>query len=85
MGESNDDTEGEVLLLSFSSTDVEPVENMVAIPVPTPSVFHTLIPVKVPEEFIPPSLHSTPSPPYIQAREDDPLHDGVPEYWVDPE
>jgi hypothetical protein len=68
MEESDDDTEGEVVS-SSSSTDVEPVENMVAIPIPAPLVIHTLIPIGVPEEFIPPSLRSTPSPPYVQACE----------------
>jgi hypothetical protein len=82
---SEDDAEGDVVLSSSSSSDVEPVENMVAIPVPAPSVVNFLVPIKVPEEFIPPSLCSTPSPPYVQAIEDDPLHDGVLEYWVDPE
>ena len=69
---------------SSSSTDMELVENIVVIPVPAPSVVHTLILVETPEEFIPPSLCSTPSHPYIQDREEDLLHDGVPEYWVDP-
>jgi hypothetical protein len=85
MEESDDNAEGE-MASSSSSTDVELVENMVAIPVPAPSVIHqSLIPIKVPEEFIPPSLHSTPSPPYVQVQEEDLLHSGVLEYWVDPE
>jgi hypothetical protein len=85
MEESDDDTEGE-MALSLSSTDLDPVKNMVATPVSAPSVVHhSLILIEVPEEFIPPSLHSTPSPPYVQAREDDLSHDGVLEYWVDPE
>jgi chromosome segregation ATPase len=59
MEDSNDDAEGEVLeSSSASSTDVEPVENMVVIPVLAPSVVHTLIPVKFPLEFIPLSPHS---------------------------
>jgi hypothetical protein len=76
-------------VVSSSSSDLDPVENMVAIPVPAPSTIHTL--VEIPEEFIPlilrPSLvvPSTPSPEYVQALEDDPAHDGVPEYWADPE
>ena len=37
-----------------SSSDLDPVENMVAIPIPAPSVVHTL--VEIPEEFIPPVL-----------------------------
>jgi hypothetical protein len=62
---------------------------MVAIPVPAPSVIHTL--VAIPEEFVPPILQSssavpsTPSPEYVQALEDDPAHDETPEYWADPE
>jgi hypothetical protein len=80
--------EGEEVVLS-SSSDLDPVENMVAIPVPAPSVFHTL--VEIPEEFVPPILRPssavplTPSPEYVQALEDDLAHDGTPEYWVDPE
>jgi hypothetical protein len=83
----DEDGDGEVL--SFSSSDVDPVENMVAIPVPAPSVIHTL--VEIPEEFIPPvlrsssSVPSTPSPKYVQALEEDPSSGGVPEYWADPE
>jgi hypothetical protein len=53
------DAEGEVVDSSDSSlsTDVEPVENMVAIPVPTPgTVVHLLVPIKVPQEFVPPAL-----------------------------
>jgi hypothetical protein len=86
MVESEDeDVEGDTVV-SSSLSDFDLVENMVAIPVPTPSIVHdTLIPIEVLEEFIPPSLHSTPSPPYVQAWEEDPLHDGVPEYRVDPE
>jgi hypothetical protein len=74
---------------SSSSSDLDPIENMVAIPVPAPSVIHTL--VAIPEEYIPPvlrpssSVPSTPSPEYVQALEDDPAHDGTPEYWADPE
>jgi chromosome segregation ATPase len=74
---------------SSSSSDLDPIENMVAIPVPAPSIIHTL--VEIPEEFIPPilrpssSIVSTPSPEYVQALEEDPSHVGVPEYWVDPE
>jgi hypothetical protein len=62
---------------------------MVAIPVPAPSVVHML--VAIPEEFVPPILQpssavlSTLSPEYVQALEDDPAHDGTPEYWADPE
>jgi hypothetical protein len=76
-------------VVSSSSSDLDPVENMVAIPVPAPSVIHTL--VAIPEEFVPPILQpssavpSTPSPEYVQALEDDPAHDGTPEYWTDPE
>jgi hypothetical protein len=78
-----EDTEGDTKVLT-SLSEFDPVENMVVIPIPPP-VIHTLIPVEVPEAFIPPLLWSTPSPPYIEAREEDPLHDGVPEYWADPE
>jgi chromosome segregation ATPase len=74
---------------SSSSSDLDPIENMVAIPVPALSIVHTL--VAIPEEYIPPVLRpssvvpSTPSPEYVQALEDDPAHDGTPEYWADPE
>jgi hypothetical protein len=80
--------EGGEEVASSSSSDLDPVENMVAIPVPAPSAIHTL--VEIPEEFIPPilqlssSVPSTLSPEYVQALEDDPSHDGVPEYWADP-
>ena len=72
-----------------SSSNLDPVENMVAIPIPAPSVVHML--VEVPEEFIPPilrpssSVASTPSPEYVQALEEDPASHGVPEFWADPE
>jgi hypothetical protein len=75
-----DDAEGEP---SDSSSDLEPVENVVAIPVPGPSVIHTLVPVETPLEYIPPSLCLTPSPPYVAERSEDPEHSGVPEFWVD--
>ena len=73
---------------SSSSSDLDPVENMVAIPIPAPSVVHTL--VEIPEEFVPPilrpssSVASTPSPKYVQALEEDPASHGVPEFWADP-
>jgi hypothetical protein len=76
-------------VVSSSSSDLDPIENMVAIPVPAPSVVHTL--VAIPEEYVPPVLRpssvvpSTPSPEYVQALEDDLAHDGTPEYWADPE
>jgi hypothetical protein len=76
-------------VVSSSSSDLDPVENMVAIPVPAPSIIHTL--VAIPEEFVPPILRpssavpSTLSPEYVQALEDDPAHNGTPEYWADPE
>jgi hypothetical protein len=79
-----EDAEGE-MVVSSSSSKFDPVENMVTIPIPAPSTVYTLVPVDVPEEFIPPSLHMTPSPPYIPNWEEDPSHDGVLEYWVDPE
>jgi hypothetical protein len=81
--------EGGEEVVSSSSSDLDPVENMVAIPVPAPSIIHTL--VEIPEEFVPLILRSssavpsTPSPEYVQALEDDPAHDGTPEYWADPE
>jgi hypothetical protein len=68
-------------VLSLSSK-FDPVENMVVIPIP-PLVIHTLIPVEVPEAFIPLSLQTTPSPPYVASHEEDLVHDGVLEYWVD--
>ena len=74
---------------SSSSSDLDPVGNMVAIPIPAPSVIHTL--VEVPEEFVPPILQSsssvvsTPSPEYVQALEEDPASHGIPEFWADPE
>jgi hypothetical protein len=83
---TNEDVEGKVL--SSSSSDLDPVENMVAILVPALSIIHML--VEIPEEFVPlilcmsSSVPSTPSSPYVQAMEEDPLHDGTPEYWVDP-
>ena len=86
MEESEDEAE---VPSPSSSSDLDPVENMVAIPVPAPSVVHTL--VEVPEEFIPPilrpssSVASTPSPEYVQALEEDPASHGVPEFWADPE
>jgi hypothetical protein len=87
MEELEESVGGEVA--SSSSSDMDPVENMVAIPVPAPSFIHTL--VEIPEEFVPPILRlssavpSTLSLEYVQALEDDPVHDGTPEYWVDPE
>jgi hypothetical protein len=75
-------------VVSSSSSDLDPIENMVAIPVPAPSIIHTL--VAIPEEYIPPILRpssavlSTPSPEYVQALEDDLAHDGTPECWADP-
>jgi chromosome segregation ATPase len=83
------ETAADEVASSSSSSDLDPVENMVAIPIPAPSVIHTL--VEIPEEFVPPilrsssSVASTPSPEYVQALEEDPSHVGVPEYWADPE
>ena len=74
---------------SSSSSDLNPVENMVAIPIPALSIVHTL--VEIPEEFVPPvlrsslSVTSTPSPKYVQALEEDLASYGVPEFWADPE
>ena len=87
MMEESEEEEAEVL--SSSSSDLDPVENMVVIPVPAPSIVHTL--VEIPEEFVPPilrsalSVTSTPSPEYVQAIKEDPSHTGIPEYWADPE
>ena len=84
-----EESEDEAEVPSSSSSDLDPVENMVAIPVPAPSIVHTL--VEVPEEFVPPilrstpSVTSTPSPEYVQALEEDPSSYGVPEFWADPE
>jgi hypothetical protein len=80
--EEASDVDGEGTAVSTSLSEFDPVENMVAIPIP-PLVI-TLIPIEVPEAFIPPSLHTTPSPPYVEAREEDPEDSGVPEYWADP-
>jgi chromosome segregation ATPase len=54
--------------VSTSSSEFDPVENMVAIPIPPPIIHNMLIPIKVPvdflpEAFIPLSLRETPSPP----------------------
>jgi chromosome segregation ATPase len=74
---------------SSSSSDLNPVENVVAIPIPALSVIRTL--VEIPEEFVPPILRRpssvalTPSPEYVQALEEDPSNFGIPEYWADPE
>jgi hypothetical protein len=68
------DAEGDTVV-SISSLEFDPVENMVVIPIPPP-VFHTLIPIEVPEAFIPPLLRTTPSP-YVKAHEEDLIHNGV--------
>jgi hypothetical protein len=81
--EEASDADGEGTAVSTSSLEFDPVENMVAIPIPPPVI--TLIPVEVPEAFIPPSLRTTPSPPYVASREEDPESNGVPEFWADPE
>jgi hypothetical protein len=84
MEEASDvDAEGDSAV-STSSSEFDSVENMVAIPIPPP-VLHTLIPIEVPEAFTPPLLRATPSPPYVTNRMEDPVHDGTPEYWADPE
>ena len=77
--------EGDHTAVLTSSSEFDLVENMVAIPIPPPIIHNTLILIEVPEAFIPPSLRTTPSPPYVQAREEDLEHDGVLEYWADPE
>ena len=87
MMEESEEDGGEVV--SSSSSDLDPVENMVAIPILALSVVHML--VEIPEEFVPPilqsslSVTSTPSPKYVQVLEEDPSHAGVLEYWADPE
>ena len=79
--------EDDAEVLSSLPSELDPVENMVAIPVLAPSIIHML--VEIPEDFIPPvlrsslSVASTPSPEYVQALEEDPSHAGVPEYWAD--
>ena len=75
----SEDANGEPL---DSSTDINPVENVVAIPVPGLLVIHTLVPVDTPSEFISPSLWESPSPLYIAEHGEDPEHHGVPEYWA---
>jgi hypothetical protein len=44
------DAEGEP---SDSSSDLDLVKNIVAIPIPGPSVVHTLVPVEVSSDFVP--------------------------------
>jgi hypothetical protein len=80
---SDVDGEGDVVM-STSSSEFDRVENMAVIPIPPPVIHNVLIPIEVPEAFIPLSLWTTPSPSYVKAREEDPVHDGVPEYWADP-
>jgi hypothetical protein len=80
--EEASDVDGKGTAVSTSSSEFDPMENMVAIPIPPPVI--TLIPVEVPEAFIPPSLRTTPSPPYVASREEDPESNGVPEFWADP-
>jgi hypothetical protein len=62
--EEASDVDGEGTAVSTSSSEFDPVENMVAIPIPPPIV--TLIPIEVSEAFIPPSLRTTLSPPYVE-------------------
>jgi hypothetical protein len=81
--EEASDVDGEGTVVLTSSLEFDPVENMVAIPIPPPVI--TLIPIEVPEVFIPPSVRTTPSPPYVASREEDPESSGVPEFWADPE
>ena len=84
-----EESEEENTEVPSSSSDLDPVENMVAIPIPAPSVVHML--VEIPEEFVPPvlrsssSVTSTPSPEYVQALEEDLSSYGIPEFWVDPQ
>ena len=74
--EDASEVDGEGTAILTSLLEFSPEENMVAIPIPPPIV--TLIPIEVPEAFIPPS------PPYVQSCAEDPEHDGFPEYWADP-
>ena len=62
------DVEGEVDPDLSSASSVELVENIVVTLVPAPNIIHMLVPVDVPKEFIPPSLHGAPSPPYVEDR-----------------
>jgi hypothetical protein len=82
IGEASD-VDGEGTAVSTSLSEFDPVENMVAIPIPPPVIM--LIPIEVPEAFIPLSLRSSLSPPYVASREEDPESHGVAEYWADPE
>jgi hypothetical protein len=81
--EEASEVDGDGTAVLTSSSEFDPVENMVAIPIPPPVIM--LIPIEVPEVFIPPSLRLSPSPPYIASREEDPSSHGVAEYWADPE
>jgi chromosome segregation ATPase len=81
--EEGSDVDGEGTAVSTSSSEFDPVENMVAIPIPPPVI--TLIPIEVPEAFIPPSLRTTPSPPYVASCEEDLESSGVLEFWADTE
>lgn len=54
MNGSEDNGEGNMVASSSSSLDLDPVENMVTIPVPAPAVVQTL--VEIPEGYVPPSL-----------------------------
>jgi hypothetical protein len=76
------DAEGEPL---DSSSNLNPVENVIAIPVPGSAVVHTLVPVEVPSKFVPLSLHITPSPPNVAEHGEDPEHNSIPEYWAESE
>jgi hypothetical protein len=81
--EEASDVDGEGTAVSTSLSEFDPVENMVAIPIPPPVI--TLIPIEVPEAFIPPSLRSSPSPPYVANIGEDPESHGVLEFWADSE
>ena len=76
------DAKGEVAA-SSSSSDFGPMENMVAIPVPSPSVIHTLTPI--PDTFVPLFVYLSPSPLYVESQAEDPVHSGVLEYWAGPD
>ena len=50
--EDDSEEEGQTVVL-MSSSEFDPVENMVAIPIPPPVIHNTLILIEVPEAFIP--------------------------------
>jgi hypothetical protein len=78
------------------STDVDPVKNIVVIPIPPP-IIHHLVPIEdMLMEFIPPVLcdpnplvvveqvqeDEDPIPVYVEDHQDNPVHGGVPKSWA---